>query len=161
MLESDSFWALVGLILFLLIMVVVKVPGKIVQALDQRTARIRGELEEARRNREEAQALLAEYQRKRRDAEEEAETIVEDARREAQRLTEEANEKLRDMVDRRTRAAEQKIAQAEAQAVAEVRGRATDLAVAAARQVLTERLDGGAANKMIDQSIDTVRSRLN
>ena len=161
MLESDTFWALVGLILFLILLIALGVPGKLLKQLDSRTARIRGELEEARKNREEAQALLAEYQRRRRDAEAEAQTIVEEARKEARRLTEEANEKLRDMVERRTVAAESKIAQAEAQAVAEVRGRATDLAVAAATRVLDEKLEGETAQKMLDSSIEVVRNRLN
>lgn len=161
MLSSDSFWALVGLIIFFVIMFAVGAPKMIFNALDNRTTRIRKELDEARKSREEAQALLAEYQRKRRDAEAEAEHIIEDARKEARRLTEEANEKLREMVDRRTKTAETKIAQAEAQAVAEVRGRATDLAVAAATQLLSQKVTGDTAGQMVDQSIDTVKARLN
>lgn len=161
MLASDSFWALVGLIVFLGIVIAAGAHRKVFAALDNRSARIRNELDQARQSREEAQALLAEYQRKRRDAEAEAEHIIEDARKEARRLTEEANEKLRDVVERRTKAAETKIAQAEAQAVAEVRGRATDLAIAAAGDLLRQKVTGDAANAMVDNSIETVKARLN
>jgi len=159
-LESDSFWALVGLILFFVLIFSVGAPKWAIGKLDTRTDRIRKELDEARRAREEAQSLLAEYQRKRREAEAEAAGIVEEAKREAQRLTDEANAKLRDLVERRTRSAEDKIAQAEAQAVAEIRGRAADLAVAAATRILSEKLSGSASSKMIDDSIATVRQRI-
>lgn len=160
MLESDSFWALVGLILFFVVVFAVGAPRMVLKALDARTDRIRNELDEARKSREEAQALLAEYQRKRREAEAEANAIVEEARREALRMSEEANLKLREMVERRTKAAEDKIAQAEAQALAEIRGRASDLAVAAATRILSDKLSGDASQRMIDDSIATVRERL-
>lgn len=161
MLESESFWALVSLIIFFAILFVYRLPSKVNELLDKRTARIRAELDEARRNREEAQSLLAEYQRKRRDAEAEAEHIIEDARKEARRLTDEANTKLREMVERRTKAAENKIAQAEQQAIAEVRNRAAELAVTAAADVLRDKLTGEKATALIDSSIDTVRQRMN
>lgn len=161
MLETDTFWALVGLVIFGVIVVVVGAPKKIVALLDKRTDRIRDDLDEARKAREEAQALLAEYQRKRLDAERDADAIIEEARKEAKRLTEEANEKLRDMVERRTKSAENKIAQAEAQALGEVRARASDLAIAAAADLLTRKLDGSAGSTMIDRSIETVQQRLN
>lgn len=160
MLESDSFWALVGLILFFVVIFAVGAPRRVLSALDNRTARIQTELDEARKSREEAQALLAEYQRKRQEAEAEAESIVEEARKEARRLTEEANAKLRDMVERRTKAAEDKIAQAESQATAEIRDRAADLAVATAAEILSTKLSGDPSRKMIDESIATVRQRL-
>ncbi len=161
MLQSDTFWALVGLIIFIVIVAAVGAPKKILALLDKRTDRIRDDLDEARKAREEAQALLAEYQRKRRDAERDADAIVEEARREAKRLTEEANEKLREMVERRTKSAENKIAQAEAQALGEVRTRATNLAIAAAADLLAKKLDSDAGSKMIDRSIETVQQRLN
>ena len=158
---TDTIWALLGLIAFLGIVVAVGAPKKIIAALDARSDRIRGELDEARKNREEAQALLAEYQRKRRDAEAEAEHSVEDARKEARRLPDEANEKLSEMVERRTKTAETKIAQAEAQAIAEVPSRATDLAIAAAGDLLKAKVTGDQANAMVDKSIETVKTRLN
>lgn len=160
MFETDAFWALVGLIVFLLILVYYRIPAMVAGFLDQRTDRIRKDLDEARQLREEAQALLAEYQRKRRDAEAEAEAIVEDARREAERLSHEAQEKLRELVERRTLAAEEKIARAEEQAIADVRSRAADLAVAAAREVLRQKTRGEVADQILEDSIRTVRERL-
>ena len=160
MFETDTFWALVGLVLFLLILLYYKVPGMITRALDDRTGRIRTELDEARQMREEAQGLLAEYQRKRREAEAEAAAIVEEARRDAQRMTAEAQENLREMVERRTRSAEEKIEQAEAQAIADVRARAADLAVAAATDVLQKKIKGDVADRIVSESIQVVRERL-
>ncbi|MBJ3774268.1 F0F1 ATP synthase subunit B family protein [Acuticoccus mangrovi] len=161
MFSTDTFWAFIGLVLFFVVVVAVGAPRKILAMLDTRTDRIRTELDEARKSREEALALLAEYQRRRRDAEAEAEAILEEARKEARRMTEEASEKLKDMVERRTKAAEAKIAHAESQAISEVRGRATDLAVAAAANLLAKKVSGTVATKMIDDSISTVRQRLN
>lgn len=161
MLESDSFWALVGLILFFGIIVYFKVPGMVLGALDRRTERIRTELDEARRLREEAQTLLSDYQKKRREAEKEAEDIVDEARREAERIRSEAEAKAADMVARRTEAAETKISQAEAQAVAEVRARAADLAVSAAETVLKEKIRGDASARLTENSIAAVRQHLN
>ncbi|MEW5424305.1 F0F1 ATP synthase subunit B [Amorphus sp. 3PC139-8] len=158
---ADAFWALISLIIFLAILVYYGVPGLIVRSLDGRADRIRKELDEARRLREEAQALLADYQRKRREAEEEAEQIVADAKSEAERMTEEANAKLEDMIARRTKAAEDKISQAENQAVAEVRARAADLAIAAAERILSDKVKGQVADDLVAQSMDSVRNRLN
>lgn len=156
-----TFWALVGLILFLVLIAYLKVPGKITAALDNRAERIRRELEEARRLREEAQAVLAEYQRKRKEAEAEAETILSTAKVEAERMTAEARAALDEMIARRTAAAETKIAQAEAHAVAEVRARAAEVAVAAARVMLEDKVKGDVANQLLDEGIAAVKSRLN
>ncbi|MBA5778420.1 F0F1 ATP synthase subunit B [Stappia sp. F7233] len=156
-----TFWAFVSLVLFLALLVYLKIPGKIGSALDKRADTISKELDEARRLREEAQALLAEYQRKRREAEEEATAIVAEARLEAERLTTEANEALEEMIERRTKAAERKIEQAEGQAIAEVRARATDLAVAAAREILGKTVKGDLADGLLGKSIDEVKARLN
>jgi F-type H+-transporting ATPase subunit b len=133
----------------------------IVSALDKRADGIRKELDEAKRLREEAQALLAEYQRKAREAEKEAGDIVSQAARDAEALSVEAAERIKDYVARRTKMAEQKIAQAEAQALQEVRTRAADLAVAAAERVLAAKVKGDQAAALIEKSIADVRKRLN
>ena len=146
-----TFWALISLVIFLAVIVYLKVPGKIAEGLDKRADTIRDELDEARRLREEAQALLAEYQRKQREAEAEAEDIVREAKADAERLTAETNQALEEMIERRTKAAEAKIAQAEVQAVAEVRTMAADLAVAAAGRVLSEKVTGDTADDIIAQ----------
>jgi F-type H+-transporting ATPase subunit b len=156
-----TFWATVALIIFLAIVFYMKVPGTIGKALDKRAEKIQGELEEARRLREEAQQLLAEYQRKRKEAEKEAAEIVEHARREADQFVAEAKQKTEDYVVRRTALAEQKIAQAERDAVNEVRARAVDVAVESARAVLAGKVDATADAKLFKSSLQDLKSRLN
>ncbi|WP_186386940.1 MULTISPECIES: F0F1 ATP synthase subunit B [unclassified Stappia] len=156
-----SAWALVGLVIFLGLIVYMKVPGMVGSSLDKRADTIRKELEDARRLREEAQALLADYQRRRQEAESEAEGIVAEAKREADRLTLEANAALEDLIARRTVAAERKIAQAEAQAIAEVRSRAADIAVAAAETILAKKVAGSVGDDLLAKSIQEVKTRLN
>jgi F-type H+-transporting ATPase subunit b len=156
-----SFWAFVGLILFLALITYLKVPGMITKALDARAEKVRTELEEARRLREEAQAVLADFRRKTQNAEEEAEAIIGQAKAEAERMTEETEAALADMITRRTAAAEARIAQAEQQALSEVRSRATELAVAAAEKLLAEQASGSEASKLIDSAIGDVGDRLN
>lgn len=158
---DSSAWALVGLVIFFAILAYFKVPGLITGALDKRADTIRKELDDARKLREEAQALLADYQRRRHEAEAEAEGIVAEAKREAERLTLEANQALDEMIARRTAAAEAKIAQAEGQAIAEVRSRAADLAIAAARTVLEKTVPGKIGDDLLAKGIDEVKARLN
>jgi F-type H+-transporting ATPase subunit b len=156
-----TFWAFAALIVFLAVLVYLKVPGKIVAALDARSAQIRASLQDAERLRNEAQALLADYQRRRGEAEAEAKEIVEQATREATAIAAEAHSRMEDYVARRTKAVEQRIAQAEVQAVAEVRSRAIDVAAAAAARILAERGRGAAGDELIERSIASVRSNLN
>ena len=156
-----SLWTLIGLVLFLGLMVYIKVPGTIAKSLDERAGNIRDELEEARRLREEAQQLLAEYQRKRKEAEQEAGDIVAAAKREADQLVVEAQKKTEEYVARRTALAEQKIGQAERDAVNEVRARAVDLGVEAARQVIAKSVDAKTSGRIFKDSLDAVKSRLN
>ena len=156
-----SLWTLIGLVLFLGLMVYIKVPGTIAKSLDERAGNIRDELEEARRLREEAQQLLADYQRKRKEAEREAGDIVEAAKRDAKNLAQEAKVKTEEYVTRRTAMAEQKIAQAERDAIAEVRARAVDLGVEAARQVIAKSVDAKTSGRIFKDSLDAVKSRLN
>jgi F-type H+-transporting ATPase subunit b len=161
MLGDPAFWALVGLIIFLGLMVYVKVPEVITGALDNRADTIRTELAEARKLREEAQALLAEYQRKANEAESEAEDIIDQAKREADALTAEAKERMEEYVINRTRLAEQKISRAETQALQEVRALSADVAVAAAERLLRDRISGASADTLVSRTIDDVRAKLN
>ena len=160
MLEDATFWAMIGLILFLALIVYMKVPGKLTAALDNRAETIRTELEQARKLREEAQALLAEYQRKAREAEHEAEEIIDQARREAEAFGAEAKKRVEDYVVSRTKMAEGKIAQAEAQAIREVRSLSADVAIGAAQRILSARARGAAAEGLIKQAIDDVKAKL-
>lgn len=154
-------WVFLALVALIAIMVYLKVPGRVLGALDARSEKIRGELADAARLRDEAKALLGEYERRRGEAEAEAKAIIDQARREADAMTSEARERLEDYVARRTRAVEQRIAQAESQAVSEVRSRAVDVATEAASRVLAEKADGQARRSLIDQSLAAIRSNLN
>src|SRR3954468_7058501 len=138
MIKEPEFWVAVAFVLFIGVLVYVGAHKKITDALDHRSARIKAELDEARRLREEAQKLLAEYQRKQREAEREAEAIVADAKAEAERVAAGAGSKMEEFVTRRTKLAETKIGQAEAQALADVRATAADAVVAAAEAILRE-----------------------
>lgn len=160
MLQDAAFWALVALVVFLALMVYLKVPGMIGKSLDERADKIRNELDEARRLREEAQELMAEYQRKRKAAESEAEDIISAARHEADVFAAETARRTEELVARRTALAEQKIAQAEIQAMADVRSTAVDIAVAAAERIIGEKLSGTAADRIVKDSIDEIKSRL-
>ncbi|MGQ7792248.1 F0F1 ATP synthase subunit B family protein [Faunimonas sp. B44] len=156
-----SFWAFMALIAFLGILVYLKVPAMAADWLDSRAERIRRDLDEARRLREEAQALLADYQRRRQEAEEEAEAIVDQARREAEAIATEAQLRMGEYIERRTRLVEQRIGQAEVQAIAEVRSRAVDVAAEAATRILSERGSGETGQRLVRDSIEQVRSNLN
>jgi F-type H+-transporting ATPase subunit b len=154
-------WATIALLIFIGICIYVKVPAVISKSLDQRADKIRSELDEARKLREEAQSLLAEYQKKRKAAEQEAADIVEAAKREAAVLAEEAHKKTEEYVARRTALAEQKIGQAEREAINEVRASAVDLAVEAARKVLAGRVDAKADGDLFKASLAEVKAKLN
>jgi F-type H+-transporting ATPase subunit b len=156
-----TFWAFIALVLFLGVVAYFKVPGIIGKSLDDRAAKIRNELDEARRLREEAHQLLGELQKKRKEAEKEASDIVAAARREAEALVEDAHKKTEEYVARRAALAEQKIGQAERDAVAEVRSIAVDVATEAARAVLAGKLDVEASAKLFQDSLKAVQSKLN
>jgi F-type H+-transporting ATPase subunit b len=156
-----TFWALVALVIFLGIAFYMKVPGMISKSLDERANKIRNELDEARRLREEAQQLLGEYQRKRKEAEQEASDIVAAAKREADQLVVEAQKSTEEYVARRTALAEQKIGQAERDAVNEVRASAVDIAVEAARKLLGEKVDAKTGADLFKASLQEVKTKLN
>lgn len=161
MLEDPAFWALVGLILFLALLAYMKVPATVAATLDKRSQGIQDELDQARKLREEAEALLAEYKQKALDAEKEAAQIIDQAKREADALGSEAAKRLSDFVVSRTRMAEDKIAQAEQQALQEVRSLSADITIAAAERILAGKVKGKPGESLIDRAIADVRGRLN
>jgi F-type H+-transporting ATPase subunit b len=154
-------WVAIAFVCFLGLLAYLGVYRKLIDSLDQRQARIKGDLNEARRLREEAQALLADFERKGRAAESEAEAIIASAKAEAERLAAEAKSRMEDFVVRRTKMAEAKIAQAEAQALADVRSAAADAAVAAAEKILSTAAKGKVAEDLLAQSIEDVRKKFN
>ena len=161
MLHDAEFWVLLGFLAFLGVMGYAGVHKTLAKSLDDRAARIKAELDEARKLREEAAQLLADYQRKRQEAEGEAAGIIEGAKAEAERMAAEAKAKVAEFVERRTKMAETKIAQAEAQAAAEVRGAAADAAVAAAEKILSQQTKGALAEDLVAKGIDDLRKKLN
>lgn len=160
MLMQGEFWVLLGLIVFIGIIIYMRVPGMLTKSLDERGAGIAKELDEARRLREEAQQVLASYQRKQREAMKEAEDIVAQAKAEAEAMAKETRDNLSAQVERRTQMAEQKIAQAEVQAMNEVRAVAADVAIEAARRLIAEKVDTSRDAEIIEKSIADLTAKL-
>ncbi len=155
---DQTFYALVALVLFLGIVFYMGAHKKAGSALDNRASLIEKELADARKLRQDAEKLLADYKQKAIDAEKEAADIIASARSQAKEYAADAAKKLGETITRRTKQAETKIAQAEATAVKEVRGHATDLAIAAARNLIAGQ-KGNA--KLIADSIAAVKSKAN
>ncbi len=156
-----TFWVGAAFVLFVGILVYFKVPGMLTGALDERAKKISDDLDQARELREEAQVLLATYQRKQRDALKEAEEIIAHAKEEAMREAEQAEKKLEEAVARRQQAALNKIALAEAQAEKEVRDTAIEIAIAAATAVVAQQVRGDRADALVDTAIQDLRRHLN
>jgi F-type H+-transporting ATPase subunit b len=161
MLFEAETWVALAFVIFVIGLGYIGVHRLVAKSLDDRSGRIKVELDEARKLKEEAAALLADYQRKRQHAESEAQAIISDARAEAERLAVEAKAKIEEFVARRTKLAETKIAQAEAQAAADVRGAAADAAIAAAEKILAQETTGKLAAELVAKGIDNVRKKLN
>lgn len=159
MLHAPEFWVAVG---FIVLVAAAARPiwRGIAGGLDARTERIRNSLEEAKRLREEAQHLLAEYQRKQRDAAKECADIVSHAETEARRIAEEEAAKLADSLARREQLATDKIARAEAEATLAVRAATVDTAIAATRYLLAQRMDPAATARLIDDAVADLPARL-
>lgn len=155
------FWVMIAFFGFIGLLIYYKVPGMVTKALDARADVIRAELSEARRLRDEAQALLADYQRKSKEAENEARAIIEQAKRESEALASETRKSLSEAVERRTKLAEDKISRAEAQALSEVRASAVDNAIAAAEKILKARATGATAKALVDTGIRDLEGKLN
>lgn len=158
---TAEFWVAVAFFGFIGLLVYYKVPGLITKALDDRADAIRRELDEARRLREEAQQLLADYQRKSREAEDEANAIIAQAKREAEALAAETRKSLKENLERRTKLAEDKIAQAEAQALNEVRAAAVDSAIAAAQRIIEGKVTPDVNARLVEQSVNELKRKLN
>ena len=156
-----TFWVGAAFVLFVGILFYLKVPGMLTSALDERAKKISDDLDQARELREEAQVLLATYQRKQRDALKEAEEIIAHAKEEAMREAEQAEKKLEEVVARRQQAALNKIALAEAQAENEVRDTAVEIAIAAATAVVAQQVRGDRADALVDTAIQDLRRHLN
>ncbi|MDP5365415.1 MAG: F0F1 ATP synthase subunit B [Paracoccaceae bacterium] len=159
-LKNTDFVVLLAFLLFIGVLYYFKVPGLIGGLLDKRADTIRGELEEARALREEAQTLLASYERKQKEVQEQADRIIAQAKDEAATAAEQAKADLQKSIARRIAAAEDQIASAEAAAIKEVRDRAVVIAIGAARDVIAKQMTAADGNKLIEEGIDVVDAKL-
>lgn len=160
-LSDHHTWEYVGFLLVVGLLVWKGVPGMVGKMLDERAAVISAELDEAKRLRVEAAALLADYQKRAAGAESEAQSIVADARAEAARFAEESRAALKTQIARREAAAKDKIAQAEAAALNEIRSLAADAAVSGAQKLILAKLDEKRASGLISASIKSLGEKLN
>jgi F-type H+-transporting ATPase subunit b len=158
--SNAELWVLVSFILFFVVLFK-PIRNTLTSKLDGRAETIKSELDEAQRLREEAQHTLAEYQRKQRDALKEAEGIIAEARAEAERMEKAAAERTDELLRRREQQALDMIAAAEAQALADVRGLAADVAIEATQQLLTSAAAGDGGDTLVDQAIQDLPSKLN
>ncbi len=165
---SADFWSLsntdmivlISFIIFVGVLIYFKVPAMLTGLLDKRATGIRSDLDEAKALREEAQTLLASYERKQREVQAQADRIVENAKEEASRAAIQAKEDIATSVTRRLAAAEDQIASAKSAAIRDVRNEAVAVAIAAAKDVIAKQTTGDEASKLIDESIAEVGAKL-
>ncbi|SHF69828.1 ATP synthase F0 subcomplex B subunit [Loktanella atrilutea] len=159
-LHNTNFIVLLAFLLFVGILLFMKVPSKIGEMLDKRADGIRADLDEARALREEAQSLLASYERKQKEMQEQADRIVANARTEAERSAQASKDDIAASIARRLASAEEQLESARAAAVKDVQNRAVTVAVAAAKDVIAKQMDAGRSNALIDESIATVKAKM-
>jgi F-type H+-transporting ATPase subunit b len=161
MFAEPEFWVAVAFVILMGVFAYFGIHRTVLTTLDHRSARIKAELDDARRLKDEAAKLLAEYKARRATAEREAQDIIASAKAEAERIASEAKTKMEDFVARRTKTAESKIALAEAQALADVRAAAANAAVTAASTILSQTVRGPVAEDLLAKGITEVREKLN
>ena len=161
MFTQPETWVAIAFIILMAVFVWLGVHRTVLTALDHRAQRIKAELDDAKRLKDEAAKLLADYQARRASAEREAQEIVTNAKAEAERIAVEARARMEEFVARRTKTAESKIALAEAQALADVRAAAAEAAVTAASTVLSQSVKGSVADDLLTKGIAEVKAKLN
>ena len=161
MLQDPTFWVFVAFIGFIGVLVYFRVPGMVTRGLDARAKKIRADLDEADALLEEAQGLLASYQKKQREAADEAQEIKARAKEEAERIVENGRARLEDALQRREKLAMDRIVQAEASALDEIRIRTVDIALDATRDLLASNLSDDKASAMLDDAIERLPRHLN
>ena len=158
---EPEFWVAIAFLILMGVFAYLGVHRTVLRTLDHRSERIKAELDDARRLKEEAAKVLAEYKARHASAEREAEDIIASAKADAERIASEAKAKMEDFVARRTKTAESKIALAEAQALADVRAAAANAAVSAASTILSQSVKGEIADDLLAKGIAEVRAKLN
>jgi len=160
MFTDPTFWVATAFVAFIGLLVYLKVPGKVGEALDKRADKIKADLDEAEALRDEAQDLLATYQKKQRDAVKEAEDIAAHAKSEAERILEQGRKHLDETVARREKLALDRIAQAEAAALDEVKARTVEIALDATRELLSQKMADKKADQLVDTAIKELPGKL-
>jgi len=158
--QDPAFWVAMAIITFFLLLIWKKIPAMIGKMLDSKVSEISARLDNAQTLREEASALLAKYQRDQRDAEKNAAEMIAHAEDEAKLLAGEAKIQIEEMIRRRTRLAEQKIAQSEANALKEIQQIVVEVASAAARELISDNMKKSGHDELITSSIDKLDSQL-
>lgn len=161
MIEDPETWVAIAFVILMGLFGYFGVHRTVLKALDNRSARIKAELDDARRLKDEAAKVLEQYKARRASAEREADEIIATAKAEAERIASEAKAKMEEFVARRTKTAESKIALAEAQALADVRAAAAEAAVAAASTILSQSVKGELADDLLAKGIAEVSQKLN
>ena len=161
MFTQPETWVAIAFVILMVLFAYLGIHKTVLTALAHRAQRIKAELDDAKRLREEAAKLLGEYQTRRASAEREAAEIIANAKAEAERIAVEAKAKMEDFVARRTKTAESKIALAETQALADVRAAAANAAVEAASTILSKSVKGSVADDLLAKGIAEVRAKLN
>jgi len=161
MFYEPEFWVAIAFVILMGVFAYFGIHRTVLKTLDHRSDRIKAELDDARRLKEEAAKLLAQYKARHASAEREAQDIIASAKAEAERIASEAKTKMEDFVARRTKTAESKIALAEAQALADVRAAAANAAVTAAAAILSQSVKGPIADDLLAKGIAEVRAKLN
>ena len=161
MFAQPETWVAIAFVILMALFAYLGIHKTVLTALDHRSERIKAELDDAKRLKEEAAKLLGEYKTRRASAEREAEEIIANAKSEAERIATEAKAKMEDFVARRTKTAESKIALAEAQAVADVRAAAANAAVEAASTIMSQSVKGSVGDDLLAKGIAEVRAKLN
>jgi F-type H+-transporting ATPase subunit b len=159
-LKNTDFVVIIAFVLVLAVLLYFKVPGLVGKMLDGRAEAIRKDLDEARALRDEAQTVLASYERKQKDVQEQADRIVTAAKDEAAAAGAQAKADIKTSVARRLAGAQEQIAAAEAAAVKDIRNQAVTVAVAAANDILSKQMDAKSANSLIDEAISEVGAKL-
>jgi F-type H+-transporting ATPase subunit b len=161
LLKETDFWEGLGLLIVVLLILYQRVPAMLAKMLDARADAIQAELNQAKQLREEAEAVLVRYTERASHAEAEAKAIVGQAQAEAERFAQESEAQLKALVERRARMAQDRIARAEASALAEIRAMAADAAATAAGQIIAARLDDAKASALVDAGIKELAGKLN
>lgn len=160
-LKETDFWEGLGLAIVIGLILWQRVPAMLGKMLDARAVSIQNELNQAKQLREEAEAVLVRYTERASHAQAEAQTIITQAKQEAERFAKESEAQLKALVERRARQAQDRIARAEAQAMAEIRSMAADAAASAAATIIAAKLDENQASALIDGSIKDLGGKLN